>query len=523
MTTARAGMHSDPPTVVIEPIKQDGSKPSEDVLQRMFPKYTEEQKKYIKCWELDDYRNHSPGEGLVDLFMELGPETSVIDWGCGTGRASKKLFENSDLDITMVDFAYNCLDDDVKALAKSSDRLRFIEQDLTKPSNLQSEWGFCTDVMEHIPTDDVDEVLKNILYSSKQVFFQISTADDIFSRHPDLDVDSDLHLTVKDYQWWLEKFTRHRCIIHRSKDLGNAVIFFVTGWSERSLGWNAGTVNTDIETIKRNMAENAKLGIQAIKPHVGDGEVEVMLLCGGPTLNEFEDEIKAHRENGVKCITVNGTYNWCIERGIRPSLQCMVDARGFMHRFVNQVPGITDETKYVISSQCDPKIFEGLPHDRTYMWQASVSKELVPHVKEHYGRMYEDWYPSPGGTTVGLRALMLLRMLGFNKIHIYGMDSCVFPDKHHHAYEQEENDYLDEKDTLGVVVGKGTEWEKTFQCQLWHAFQAAEFQAMVPNMPDDLKLQVHGDGLIAYYIQSAAKFGVQLDLEIQDQAKPPAS
>jgi SAM-dependent methyltransferase len=529
MLTRKAGIKSNPPTVVLEPVKgKDGSLQYDvpvDVVKKIIDNNTiqnPELPRYLKLWGLEDgsYRRNSPGEKLVDLFLELEPpeNTTIIDWGCGTGRASKKLYESDrNFDITMVDFAYNCLDDDVKKLAKNNDRLRFIEEDLTKKSHLQSDWGFCTDVLEHIEPDDIDAVLDNILTASKQVFFQISTQHDIFSKHPEMG-DGDLHLTVENYNWWLKKFSDRNCIIHRSKEIGGAVIFFVTAWSERVLDWGSGKVNTDIETIKANMAENAKLGLQQILPHPGDGEIEVMLLCGGPTLNDFEDEIKEKREQGVKCITVNGTYNWCLERNIKPSLQCMLDAREFNKRFTKQVPGMTDETKFAISSQCDPAVFETLPHDRTYIWQASTTPDLLEHIKEHYGEIYKDWFPTPGGSTVGLRALMLLRMLGFNKIHIYGMDSCTFPDRHHHAYEQKEND-PQEQTLIGVVVGKNTKWEKSFQCTLWQAYQAAEFQKMVPHMAKDLHLQVHGNGLIAEFVRCAAEYGVSL--EVEDAATPP--
>ena len=477
-----------------------------------------ELKKYITCWENDEYRQVAPGELLVPKFLEWARPNrhmTIIDWGCGTGRAAKRFYAAPyDFDVTAVDFAYNCLDPEVKEFVKDNDRFRFVEEDLAVQSNLRSEYGFCTDVMEHIPEEQIDAVLTNILYASKHVFFQISTVEDIFSKH--IDVDGDLHVSVFDYQWWLKKFTEHSVIIHRSEQLHGAVIFYLTGWSERALNWNGGHLNTDEEKIKENIAENAKLGLQPIVPHVGDGEVEVMLLCGGPTLNDFEDEIREKRANDVKCVTVNGSYNWCLERSIKPSMQCMVDARKFNKRFVEQIPGLTDKTKYAISSQCDPSIFDDLPKDRTYMWQTTTSAAAIPYIKEHYGEMYKDWFPSPGGSTVGLRALMLLRMLGFDKIYIYGMDSCVFEDRDHHAYEQKENDHLNERKTVPIVVGKGTAYEKRFQCQPWQAYQSREFELMVPSLEQSgVHLQVKGDGLIAYMIEAAAKH-VE-DTEVDDQ------
>ena len=95
--------------------------------------------------------------------------------------------------------------------------------------------------------------------------------------------------------------------------------------------------------------------------------------------------------------------------------------------------------------------------------------------------MYEDWYPVPGGSTETTRALCLLRMLGFHKIHSYGFDSCLLPDREHHAYDQKEND-KDLQKTIEIKVGGGTKYEKTFLCAPWHAYQAKDFQQMVPRV-----------------------------------------
>jgi len=507
MSTARAGMRSDPPVVKVEPApKKDLKISAEDVLKIIESQtnYSELQKTYISVWNDERYRAHAPGELHAEEFLKQikpNPGTTIIDWGSGTGRGARKLYEDGpDLDVTMVDFAFNAMDPEVKELTKNNDRFRFIEKDITEPSGLQSEYGFCTDVLEHLREEDIPKALANILYSSKKCFFVISTSHDIFSDV--MELDDDLHLCVHDYHWWLKQFADQCVVVNHSQDLHGAVLFYVTGWGTNALNWEGGYVNTEVDKVKENMTSNAKLGIQPIKPYGGDGETEVMLLCGGPSLNDFEDEIKEKRANGVKCITVNGSYNWCLEREIKPSLQCMIDARPFMLRMVEQVPGLTDETKYAIASQCDPSIFEAVPHDRTYMWQVSMSEDLIPHIKKEFGTIYEDWFPSPGGSTVGLRALVLLRMLGFNKIYVYGMDSCVFEKETHHAYEQPENDYLVEQGTIPIVIGEGTKYEKTFQCQPWQAFQAREFELMTAPALEDTHIQFKGDGLIAYLVEA---------------------
>lgn len=449
--------------------------------------------KYKKAWDIDDYRRWSPGERCVPLFLETAKPkdgATFIDWGCGSGRAGLAAHK-AGLDVTLIDFADNCLDPEVREALGD----KFVEHDLTKRIHRKSDYGMCCDVMEHIPPEDVDKVLDNILSNSQHVFFQISTVPDHFGKQ----VGEPLHLTVEDYQWWLRKFVDLGVIIHHSNEFRDHVIFYVTGWGS-IFSWNKGQVNTSNEQILEHMRENAKLGIQQIKPHEQQ-EIEVMLLAGGPSLNDFEDEIIRQRAEGMPLITANGTYHWALERGLKPSMQIMIDAREFNRRFVTPV---VDDCKYVISSQCHPSVFKSLPKERTYMWQVSLSDEQVDLATELWGEPYpgsNNWFACPGGSTVILRGLCLLRMLGLYKVHLYGFDSCL-REQDHHAYPQPEND---RSGAVEMFVAKGTPFEKSFWCQPWMAYQAKEFKEMIPRLFRDMKLDVKGDGLISYMIQSGAE------------------
>jgi hypothetical protein len=490
VSTAKSGVSSQAPKVKIEPVKDmPVDQTLADQLLKMLPRYTEEQKKYHKCWALDEYRIVAPGENLVDLFMAT------------SGRASKKFLE-AGLDVTAVDFAFNCLDKDVKELAQDNDDFRFIEHDLNEHIDLPSEFGFCTDVMEHIPEEEIDAVLENILGNSRHIFFQIATTNDIFGEHPD--IEEDLHVSVHDYFWWLEKFASKKAIIHRSNEFEGHCLFYVTGFPTEGLKWPKVEINTSNEQVIKNMEANAKLGFQKLMVHPAQ-DTEIMLVAGGPSLNEFEGEIRESRLNGMPIITANGSYNWCLSRGIKPSLQCVIDARDLEgnRRFTNLVDGLTDETKFLIASQCDPKITSHLPPERTYLWHVSLSDELLPDMKRIFGKMYEDWAPCPGGSTVVLRALCALQMLGYRKINMYGFDSCLMDDEHH-AYEQKQNE-KDLETVMEIIVGGGTKFAKTFKCTPWHAYQAKDFEQMVPRVLGEMQLNIKGDGMIAHLVNAGAK------------------
>ena len=155
-----------------------------------------EQQKYKKVWSEPRYREDAPGEQVAETFIEIAkPEGSVIDFGCGTGRGAKVISEKTNCNVILIDFADNCRDSNVV-------HLPFVEWDLTQPVPIYSEFGFCTDVMEHIQTKDVEKVINNILTSANKVFFQISTVDDNMG---DL-VGFPLHLTVKPHSWWKALF-----------------------------------------------------------------------------------------------------------------------------------------------------------------------------------------------------------------------------------------------------------------------------------------------------------------------------
>lgn len=175
-----------------------------------------EKNKYQLMWLFDAYRNYSPGEGLVWAFIDrVKPEGLVIDFGCGTGRAALELSKRGH-DVLLVDFADNCRDQEAL-------HLPFVVHDLTRPLSARAKYGICADVLEHVPTADVPNVIRNIMASAESVLFQVSTVKDQFGAF----VGSSLHQTVKPHSWWAMWFG-NLCHIEWQEELPSASLFHVT-------------------------------------------------------------------------------------------------------------------------------------------------------------------------------------------------------------------------------------------------------------------------------------------------------
>jgi hypothetical protein len=591
-----------------------------------------EQEKYTLMWSHEEYRRCSPGEGIGPHFLHLvRPKagSEVIDFGTGTGRGALMLALLGHLKVHMVDFAANCLDEDVRdACTTQSHALDFTQADLSKPIPLVAEYGYCTDVLEHIPPDQVDTVLKNILQAAQHVFFQISTVDDSCG----VLIGEKLHLSVHEAAWWLKKFMDLQCQVHYFRDQGDSCIAYVTAWAAGKEIVSVGELNVEEAKIRENVRANCRphyqhilfahkpdtrlndfykqlkavdspewhAALEVLKmkvPEYGDldpvhgdiwhlegvhfgpfpaeregsdytaegyvdvpardiilaywwgnsnlgvgcsmkeweaallkaggelqrwrqvyphdpNDVECMIVGGGPSLAGKLEEIKRLRSEGVKLITLNGAYNWALEHGLKVSATVVVDARPFNARFTHPV---VDETQYLIGSQCDPSVLEGLPHERTWLWN-TTAEAIQDILEEEVGP--GKWFGVVGGCTVLLRAIPLMRMLGYRKFHLFGCDSCVFQPginhgggeygfqpigtPEHHAYAQPENDGTPVFDT--IVGGR------KFLCTAWQTAQATEFIELVRVMGNEFEIEVHGDGLLAWILQH----GYNLDVESEE-------
>jgi SAM-dependent methyltransferase len=149
----------------------------------------------------DEVYQTIPGYGSVNhggrvqqyIVDEIKPE-SVIDVGCGRGQFCLFMglhgIEAIGIDIS-------------SPLPEDTDNVMFMRGDanIVMPS---AQWLTAFDVLEHIPEDQLDQVLRMFDNSATKGFvFSICFRDSVFSVQG-----QSLHPTVRPSQWWKEKISR---------------------------------------------------------------------------------------------------------------------------------------------------------------------------------------------------------------------------------------------------------------------------------------------------------------------------
>lgn len=180
-----------------------------------------EASKYGDIWQFQEYRKYSPGRENAVRFMEmLDPprSSSVIDLGCGEGVGGLALAEHG-LEVSYLDIVNKQLDARVN-------RKRFIQSPLWGDWYLLNrrgwDYGYCCDVMEHMPSEFVMLVLDRICRACATTYFSIAFQEDSLGAL----VNQPLHLTVMPFAWWRDRLAMAGRLID-ARDLCGAGVFIL--------------------------------------------------------------------------------------------------------------------------------------------------------------------------------------------------------------------------------------------------------------------------------------------------------
>jgi hypothetical protein len=158
---------------------------------------------YEDIWQQPAYHKHSPGQQAIPRFLRLlgmvQPRLpgSLIDFGCGTGRASLVLARHG-FSVVATDQTDAGLE--IMPVCEPGVELRFVRHCLWMPwREPRADFGYCCDVMEHVPTELTGLSLARMRQAcTVALYVEVSTEPDqmgVLAGQP-------LHKTVKPFTWW---------------------------------------------------------------------------------------------------------------------------------------------------------------------------------------------------------------------------------------------------------------------------------------------------------------------------------
>lgn len=234
-------------------------------------------------------------------------------------------------------------------------------------------------------------------------------------------------------------------------------------------------VSADVREEQMRVALHRVSGRLSVSARTFDEPVAI--VCYGPSLKETWPELKKFK----KIISCSGAHKFLIEKGIIPTWHVDLDPRA--HK-VSMLGTPHKDVEYLMASCVHPSMWDVLEGHNVKLWHiyANEDNKNMPLV---YPR--GDWILT-GGNNVGLRCLVMARVLGYVNLHVFGMD-CSFPkDTSHHAGE-----HLNANSKTFEVPYGG----KMYYCEPVMIDYARNFFHEMNQLPD-VRVILYGDGLLQH-------------------------
>lgn len=203
----------------------------------------------------------------------------------------------------------------------------------------------------------------------------------------------------------------------------------------------------------------------------------IAIVCYGPSLKKNWQDLRKFKT----IMTCSGAHKFLLDRGIVPTYHVDLDPREHKVRMLGTPH---KDVEYLMASCCHPKMWELLEGFKVRLWHI-YHNEDNKNVAVGYPR--GEWILT-GGNNVGMRCMVVARMLGYVHQHIFGMD-CSFPkNEGHHAGE-----HLNVNKAIFELPYAG----KQFYCEAAMLTYAKQFFHEVAQLPD-VRVRLYGDGLLQH-------------------------
>jgi len=158
--------------------------------------------------------------------------------------------------------------------------------------------------------------------------------------------------------------------------------------------------------------------IHDIKESVKGGDA--LIVGGGPSVNDYFDEILQMQSNGAKVFAIERMYKGCLDKGVTPDYVVVFDASDdILESMGSPMPEVT----HLISTQCKKELSELVRNYPCYLFNTPQKGIDMERLWDKYKRPTTTIIN--GGGSVTLCAMSCALTIGFSDVHIFGFDCHI--------------------------------------------------------------------------------------------------
>lgn len=250
------------------------------------------------------------------------------------------------------------------------------------------------------------------------------------------------------------------------------------------------------DQLFENIRANVSAGHYDSLEHLAYDDRTFVMICGGPSIAEHLDEIRAKSERPDEYLVVcsNQTAKYLLEHGIVPHVHFIIDPQ---KKKMFDLSVTDHRVEYWLNVACHPAVFETLKAKgitpRAFLCDFDADGGAIKTIRENLPPGKAPMMVVQGGTMAGLRAINIADGRGFRKIEYYGFDATVrLGDGTAQAYA------YDKKRGEAIIEVTCDRCAARFDTTLVFQRQVNEFLSWRQNMPW-IDIEIIGGGLIDHY------------------------